>query len=350
MPTHRPRRLRLLVAASGRPPPAHRLHPGRRRRRPRRRRSARSGAPKPTIVLVHGAFADSSGWNAVAGRLLGDGYPVIAFSNPLRGPIADAEYLRQFLTTIEGPVVLVGHSYGGAVITNAATGNPNVKSLVYVAAYAPAEGESVAAANASAAGTPTSPTTWSSGPSPARPAVTPTPTSTRRGSRPVRPGPAEDDRPRHGGDPAPGALAALLTPSGPPAWEDDPELVPGRPAGPHHPAGGRAGDGGAGRLDDRRDRQLARRDDEPPVRGRLAHQGRRSRLIPTRPADGGGGTGRPPQRGGFNKGVGPTMRDVPPPPADVRLGGRVGASVGSSKCLAALAAGVGEALLGRRVR
>jgi pimeloyl-ACP methyl ester carboxylesterase len=106
-----------------------------------------SGAAKPTIVLVHGAFADSSGWNDVASRLMRDGYPVIAFSNPLRGPLADAEYLRQFLSTISGPVVLVGHSYGGAVITNAGTGNPNVKSLVYIAAYALAAGESLAQAN-----------------------------------------------------------------------------------------------------------------------------------------------------------------------------------------------------------
>jgi pimeloyl-ACP methyl ester carboxylesterase len=105
-------------------------------------------AEKPTIVLVHGAFADSSGWNDVAGRLIDRGYPVIAFSNPLRGPLPDAEYLRQFLSTLEGPLVLVGHSYGGAVITNAATGNENVQSLVYVAAYAPAEGESLVDANA----------------------------------------------------------------------------------------------------------------------------------------------------------------------------------------------------------
>ncbi|NAS23171.1 alpha/beta fold hydrolase [Herbidospora sp. NEAU-GS84] len=108
--------------------------------------------PKPTIVLVHGAFADSSGWNDVAGRLIAKGYPVIAFSNPLRGPVADGEYLRLFLSTIEGPVVLVGHSYGGAVISNAATGNPNVKSLVYVAAYALDEGESVSDANHLAGG------------------------------------------------------------------------------------------------------------------------------------------------------------------------------------------------------
>ncbi|MFD2794682.1 alpha/beta fold hydrolase [Promicromonospora vindobonensis] len=103
--------------------------------------------PKPTIVLVHGAFADSSGWEAVADRLTDRGYPVLAFSNPLRGPVSDGEYLRQFIDTIPGPIVLVGHSYGGAVITNAATGDSDVKALVYVAAYAPAKGESVAAAN-----------------------------------------------------------------------------------------------------------------------------------------------------------------------------------------------------------
>lgn len=105
-------------------------------------------AVKPTVVLVHGAFADASGWSLVATGLQAQGYPVIAFSNPLRGTQSDGEYLRQFLTTITSPVVLVGHSYGGAVISNAATGNPNVKSLVYIAAYALDEGESVQAANA----------------------------------------------------------------------------------------------------------------------------------------------------------------------------------------------------------
>ncbi|MFE5309570.1 alpha/beta fold hydrolase [Isoptericola sp. NPDC056573] len=108
----------------------------------------RPTAPRPTVVLVHGAFADSSGWTVVAERLLDDGYPVLSFSNPLRGVAHDAEYLRQFLSTVDGPIVLVGHSYGGAVITNAATGNDQVKSLVYVAGYALDEGESVAAANA----------------------------------------------------------------------------------------------------------------------------------------------------------------------------------------------------------
>ena len=102
---------------------------------------------KPTIVLVHGAFADSSGWSDVASQLMDQGYPVIAFSNPLRDPISDGAYLRAFLDTIDGPIVLVGHSYGGAVISNAATGDPDVRSLVYVAAYALDEGESVQEAN-----------------------------------------------------------------------------------------------------------------------------------------------------------------------------------------------------------
>jgi pimeloyl-ACP methyl ester carboxylesterase len=99
--------------------------------------------PHPTIVLVHGAFADASGWNPVIERLQGVGYDVIAPANPLRGLAADAAYVRSVLDTIDGPVVLVGHSYGGAVITNAAAGHPKVKALVYVAAFAPAEGDSL---------------------------------------------------------------------------------------------------------------------------------------------------------------------------------------------------------------
>jgi pimeloyl-ACP methyl ester carboxylesterase len=94
-----------------------------------------------TVVLVHGAFADASSWNGVISRLLAQGYPVVAAANPLRGLKVDAEYLAAILTSIPGPVVLVGHSYGGAVVTNAATGNANVVGLVYVAAFAPDEGE-----------------------------------------------------------------------------------------------------------------------------------------------------------------------------------------------------------------
>ncbi|WP_431919633.1 alpha/beta fold hydrolase [Nonomuraea jabiensis] len=101
------------------------------------------GRSKPTVVLVHGAFADASGWNGVAGRLIRDGYPVLAPANPLRGVAADSAYLSSVLATLSGPLVLVAHSYGGMVITNAATGNADVKALVYVAAFAPDEGDTL---------------------------------------------------------------------------------------------------------------------------------------------------------------------------------------------------------------
>jgi pimeloyl-ACP methyl ester carboxylesterase len=99
-------------------------------------------AAKPTVVLVHGAFADSSSWNDVIASLRGDGYPVIAAANPLRGLHADAEYLRTVLDSVDGPVVLAGHSYGGSVMSEAADGNPQVKALVYVASFILDEGES----------------------------------------------------------------------------------------------------------------------------------------------------------------------------------------------------------------
>jgi pimeloyl-ACP methyl ester carboxylesterase len=97
--------------------------------------------PKPTIVLVHGAWADASSWNGEVDRLQRNGYVVRAIDNPLRGLTSDAEEVKDFLSTIAGPIVLVGHSYGGAVITNAAAGNPSVKALVYVDAAAPDVGE-----------------------------------------------------------------------------------------------------------------------------------------------------------------------------------------------------------------
>jgi pimeloyl-ACP methyl ester carboxylesterase len=112
--------------------------------------------PKPaktTVVLVHGAFADASSWNSVIPLLQARGYPVYAPANPLRGIATDADYLRTFLSTIPGPITLVGHSYGGAVITNAATGNASVTALVYIAAYALAEGETIGAANELGGGT-----------------------------------------------------------------------------------------------------------------------------------------------------------------------------------------------------
>nr|WSX75411.1 alpha/beta hydrolase [Streptomyces sp. NBC_00899] len=101
-----------------------------------------SPARKPTVVLVHGAFADSGSWDGVVKRLKRDGYPVVAAANPLRGLPGDAAYVKEIVAGIEGPVVLVGHSYGGSVISDAATGSANVKALVYVAAFLPEKGES----------------------------------------------------------------------------------------------------------------------------------------------------------------------------------------------------------------
>jgi pimeloyl-ACP methyl ester carboxylesterase len=100
-----------------------------------------SSDPKPTIVLVHGDWADASSWNSVIQRLQDRGFTVVAPPNPLRGPTQDAPYLASYLQTIPGPIVLVAHSYGGFVITNAATGNANVKALVYIDAFAPDDNE-----------------------------------------------------------------------------------------------------------------------------------------------------------------------------------------------------------------
>jgi pimeloyl-ACP methyl ester carboxylesterase len=94
-----------------------------------------------TIVLLHGAWADGASWNGVISRLQADGYTVWAVPNPLRGLSSDAAYVASILSTIPGPIILVAHSYGGAVITNAATGNSNVKALVYIDGFAPDEGE-----------------------------------------------------------------------------------------------------------------------------------------------------------------------------------------------------------------
>jgi pimeloyl-ACP methyl ester carboxylesterase len=98
---------------------------------------------RPTIVLEHGAWADGSSWNGVVTRLQRDGYTVDVPPDPLRGVASDSAYLASYLATIPGPIVLVGHSYGGFVTTNAATGNPNVKALVYVDAYIPAQGDTL---------------------------------------------------------------------------------------------------------------------------------------------------------------------------------------------------------------
>src|SRR5438094_2340816 len=101
-----------------------------------------------TIVLVHGAFADASGWQDVIPILQRDGFNVIAVQNPLSSLASDVAWTRRVLEAQSGPVVVVGHSYGGAVITGAAAGNPNVRALVYIAAYAPDVAEPIGALNA----------------------------------------------------------------------------------------------------------------------------------------------------------------------------------------------------------
>jgi len=105
-------------------------------------RSQTTQGPRPTIVLVHGDWADaSSTWSSVIERLQDKGFTVLAPPNLLRGPATDAPYLASYLQSISGPIVLVAHSYGGFVATNAATGNANVKALVYIDAFMPDEGE-----------------------------------------------------------------------------------------------------------------------------------------------------------------------------------------------------------------
>ncbi|MDF8357476.1 alpha/beta fold hydrolase [Ensifer adhaerens] len=99
---------------------------------------------KPTVVLVHGAFADASSWNGVTKILQKNGFTVVAAANPLRSVAGDAAYVSDIISSIKGSVVLVGHSYGGQVISTAANGKDNVKSLVYVAAFAPEAGEAAA--------------------------------------------------------------------------------------------------------------------------------------------------------------------------------------------------------------
>src|SRR6187402_1954867 len=105
--------------------------------------SANAAETKPTVVLVHGAFADASGWSKVILRLEKAGYPTIGVQNALRSLPEDIATTKRVIDSVQGPVVLVGHSYGGAVITGAAVGSANVKSLVYIAAFAPEAGEKI---------------------------------------------------------------------------------------------------------------------------------------------------------------------------------------------------------------
>ncbi|WP_025659672.1 alpha/beta hydrolase [Rhizobium sp. IBUN] len=100
-------------------------------------------ASKPTVVLVHGAFAESASWDGVAAKLLKDGYPVVAVATPLRGLKYDADYVNEVLKSIKGPIVLVGHSYGGSVISDVSIKDTGVMALVFVSGLAPDKGESV---------------------------------------------------------------------------------------------------------------------------------------------------------------------------------------------------------------
>ena len=100
---------------------------------------------KPTIVLVHGAFADATGWQALIPLLQQDGYKVVAVQNAMASLAGDVETTKRLIDAQSGPMVVVGHSYGGAVITGAAAANPNVKALVYLAAFAPEAGEPIGA-------------------------------------------------------------------------------------------------------------------------------------------------------------------------------------------------------------
>ena len=198
---------------------------------------SRSAAPaasasKPTVVIVHGAFADASGWAGVITRLQRRGYTVIAPANPLRGVSSDAAYLKSFLATINGPIVLVGHSYGGMVITNAATGNPNVKALVYVAAYAPDEGDTIASLEQLAPGGGIGPATLTFRPFPA-----PDGSQGLEGyiNTDAFRGIFAADLPSEtaaamAASQRPAALSTLGEPSGPPAWKSIPSwyLVAGR--------------------------------------------------------------------------------------------------------------------------
>jgi len=106
--------------------------------------SAVAQPDKPTIVLVHGAFADSSSWNGVIELLEKRGFPVVAVANPLRGVRSDARYVADIVDRLSTPVILVGHSYGGSVISSAQLATDKVTALVYVAAFAPEAGETAA--------------------------------------------------------------------------------------------------------------------------------------------------------------------------------------------------------------
>ena len=181
---------------------------------------------KPTIVLVHGDWADASSWSGEIQRLQSKGYTVVAPPNPLRGPSSDAAYLASYLQKITGPIVLVGHSYGGFVITNAATGNTNVKALVYIDAFIPDVNQRVVDLNAGFTSCVDPNTAFNAVP------VGGGVVDLYLRTEPNPPYPGFDDCFANGVDPPtaallaaeqrPAALNQLFEPSGPPAWKTIP--------------------------------------------------------------------------------------------------------------------------------
>ena len=182
---------------------------------------------KPTIVLIHGAWADASSWTGVIERLGREGFTVTAPPNNLRGLGADAAYVRAYLETLSGPIVLVAHSYGGMVITNAAKGLPNVKALVYVDAFIPDEGQPAVAltgAESALANAATDPQSlFKLAPYPGAPEGS---VDTYLLAGTVTSSFAQDLSPDQQAlitaTQRPAALAGLGEPSGPPAWKDIP--------------------------------------------------------------------------------------------------------------------------------
>jgi pimeloyl-ACP methyl ester carboxylesterase len=177
----------------------------------------------PTVVLVHGAFADASSWNGVITRLQAKGVPVTAPANPLRGITADSAYIGAVLQQIGGPIVAVGHSYGGAVITNAAAAAKNVVGLVYVAAFAPDEGEALGAAQAgskdSVLNTALVPSRYPSADGGSGTEFSIDPTKARHAFAGDL---SDQEAALIGATQRPVAELAFSEPSGPPAWKDRP--------------------------------------------------------------------------------------------------------------------------------
>ena len=186
-------------------------------------RAAASGGAKPAIVLEHGAWANTASWAAVIQRLQADGYTVYAPPNPLQGLTYDSAYLADFLHSISGPIVLVGHSYGGDVITNAATGDTQVKALVYVDAFAPAQNQTLAQLLAAYPGSCAKPSNLTVVPFPGAPAGTGDAYITQS----AFPSCMANELPTReaqvlAADQAPLATIALTQPSGIPAWKTIP--------------------------------------------------------------------------------------------------------------------------------